>query len=139
MNRLPAEREFPKKFSSLPDIFQFLDDSLAELTRDRAVVHVFSLAVEEFFTNMVKYSPESSRDVRIRVSSEPDAAVVTLTDREVEPFDVTAARTPDTTLPLEERKPGGLGIFLSRELLDVVDYHYEDRCSTIILKKRLGA
>lgn len=138
MTGLPAEKEFPKKISSLPDIFLFLDDSLGKVSPDRTLLHLFSLAVEEFFTNMVKYSPEGTRDVRVRVSEEGGMAVVTLVDRDVQPFDVTAAATPDTTLPIEMRRPGGLGIHLSRELLDAVEYRYEDRCSTITLKKRPG-
>lgn len=138
MSGLPAEREFPKTISSLPEIFLFLDDSLGKVSPDRTLLYLFSLAVEEFFTNMVKYSPEGTRDVRVRVSDEGGVAVVTLVDRDVEPFDVTAAGTPDTTLPLEKRTPGGLGIHLSRELLDAVEYRYEDRCSTITLKKRPG-
>jgi len=39
-----------------------------------------------------------------------------------EPFDPSDAPEPNTTLPLEQRDPGGLGIRLIRRMMDRVDY-----------------
>ena len=41
---------------------------------------------------------------------------MTLTDYDVEPFDVTAAPDADVDLPIEQRSPGGLGLHLIRRL-----------------------
>jgi serine/threonine-protein kinase RsbW len=42
------------------------------------------------------------------------------------PFDPLSLPTPDVTLPLEEREPGGLGVHLVRNVMDEVEYGYRD-------------
>ena len=51
---------------------------------------------------------------------------MTLTDYDVDPFDVTKAPDVDVTLPIEQRRPGGLGLHLIRRLMDSVDYEYSE-------------
>lgn len=131
------ERKFSKTISSLDDVFLFLEEFFSTANIDPGSAYAISLAVEEFFTNMVKYNPESNRDITVRARRNGDAALVALVDEDVEPYDVSGAGTVDTTLPLEERKVGGLGIFLSKELMDDVSYEYAGRTSTITLTKKL--
>jgi len=98
-------------------------------------------AVEELFTNMVKYSTMSSAAVRIDLARIDGGVQVTLTDYDVEPFDVTRAPDADIELPIEQRKPGGLGLHLIRRLVDSIEYEYsrESRQSrTTIRKTRAG-
>jgi len=130
-------RRFNKAISSLDDVFQFLEEFYSTAVVDPGSAYAISLAVEEFFTNMVKYSPEGLRDITVRAARDGDAARVALVDEDVEPYDVSRAGTVDTSLSLEERKVGGLGIYLSKELMDDITYEYEGRTSTITLTKKL--
>jgi serine/threonine-protein kinase RsbW len=132
-----VEREFSKAFSSLDGVFSFLEEFFSSANVDPGSAYAITLAVEEFFTNMVKYNPEGDSDITVRVAREGDSARVALVDKGVEPYDVSKAGVVDTTLPLEERRVGGLGIFLSKELMDDVTYEYADRTSTITLTKKL--
>ncbi len=131
------ERRFSKSFSSLNDVFQFLEEFCSTAGIDPGSAFAISLAVEEFFTNMVKYSPEGLRDITVRAGKDGGVARVVLVDEDVEPYDVSKAGTADTALSLEEKKVGGLGIFLSKELMDDVTYEYAGRTSTITLTKKL--
>lgn len=131
------ERDFKKDIASLDEVFAFLDAEFARYDPDPAATYALALAVEEFFTNFVKYNPESDRDVTVGVRLEGDALTVRLVAHDVNAFDVTATGPVDVSLSLEERTPGGLGIHLSRHMLDDVRYDYTDRRSTITLVKRL--
>jgi anti-sigma regulatory factor (Ser/Thr protein kinase) len=90
---------------------------------------------------MVKYSTASDADVRIELTGIEGGVEVTLIDYDVEPFDVTAAPDVDITLPIEARRPGGLGLHLIRRLLDSIDYEYsgDSRQSRITFRKTAAA
>jgi anti-sigma regulatory factor (Ser/Thr protein kinase) len=61
---------------------------------------------------------------------------MTVTDHGV-PFDPTAAPAPDITLPAEERSIGGLGIFLTRTLMDGFRYERVGGTNVLTLEKKL--
>ena len=75
---------------------------------------------------MIKYSRTGANPVEIAIECGEEAVAVTLVDTDVEPFDVTAAPDADTGLPLEQRKPGGLGLHLVRRLVEGLSYEYRD-------------
>jgi anti-sigma regulatory factor (Ser/Thr protein kinase) len=123
---------------SLAQIFDFIDHFVdEERVSDDARNAVF-LAVDELFTNMVKYHPTNSSDVSIKLSTEGQTMIVQLVDQNVDPFDVTKKPDPDLSGSLDDREPGGLGIFLTKKFIDDVQYQHGDRTSTIILKKNFG-
>lgn len=130
------ERRFKKSFDSLGDLFAFLDEGLTPSVDNPAVSYALTLAAEEFFTNCVKYNRRSTNDITVRILTDDGTAVVQIVDEDVDPFDVTVANGADPSLPLEERRIGGLGIHISRELLDDLRYDYADGRSTITLVKK---
>ena len=52
-------------------------------------------------------------------------------------FDPRKTPAPDPETPIEERNPGGLGIFLVRSKMDEMDYRREDGWNIVILRKKL--
>ncbi len=122
---------------SLEGVFTFVSECLSSYSADPGTAYVVNLAVEEFFTNMVKYAPEGTHDIDVGLEKHGNAVVVTMVDRDVEQFDVTLPRPVNTSLPLEDRTPGGLGVHLVRQMVDSLDYTYANRCSTITFTKTL--
>lgn len=131
------QRSFPKNMGSLEGVFAFVSECLSSYSADPGTAYVINLAVEEFFTNMVKYAPEGTHDVDVGLEQHDNTVVVTMVDRNVDQFDVTLPRPVDTSLPLEDRTPGGLGVHLVRQMVDSLDYTYANRCSTITFTKTM--
>ena len=55
-----------------------------------------------------------------------------------EPFDPLQKQDPNVSLSAEERKVGGLGIFLVKQTMDEVKYSYEYGTNILTLKKNLS-
>lgn len=132
-------RTFPRDIARLDDIFRFLAASLEAqgIAPDPDLTFWVNLIVEELFTNLVKYGTDGVHDIEIGIASEDDRLVIHVTDFDIEGFDVTQAPEVDTAQPLSERKIGGLGLHLVREIADNVSYEYANRNSTITVTKRL--
>lgn len=137
---MTASRTFGRSFDALPAIFAFTRDEFARQGIDASLLPTVDFAVEELFTNMVKYGKGTEAEVRIALRGLASGVEVTLTDYDVEPFDVTKAPDADVSLPIEQRRPGGLGLHLVRRLVDSVEYEYsrESRESRITLRKTLA-
>jgi anti-sigma regulatory factor (Ser/Thr protein kinase) len=132
-----VQRSFPRSAAYLPEIFDFMDGFF-----DRAGVGdehrmPLQLAVEELFTNLVKYSRGGTRDILLDLRREGGRLVVSLTDFDVERFDIRTVPEISVDLDLNDRKPGGLGIHLLNRMVDDVGYEYVDGRSTTTFVKTL--
>ena len=78
---------------------------------------------DELLTNIISYAYQDNKehDIGIKVELSADRLKVSMVDDGV-PFNPLGLETPDTELPLEERKIGGLGIHLVRKMMDKVSY-----------------
>ena len=52
------------------------------------------------------------------------------------PFDPLAKEDPDITLSVEERKIGGLGIFMVKKTMDDVAYEFKDGKNMLTVVKK---
>jgi anti-sigma regulatory factor (Ser/Thr protein kinase) len=131
------QREFARSYSSLKGIFGFVRQFFESESVDPSHRYAVELAIEEIFTNMVKYSKGSAHNIRVQLEREDHHIEVCITDFDVEPFDPTQAGDVAVDRPIEERRPGGLGLHLIKKLFDSMEYEYIDRQSKITLKKNL--
>jgi anti-sigma regulatory factor (Ser/Thr protein kinase) len=94
-------------------------DGLAE-----DVTFHLTLALEEAVVNVITHAfeglpPPHSITVRLDITAASVTAEIIDNGRF---FDPTAAADPDLSLPLQERRPGGLGIHLMRNMMDRLHY-----------------
>lgn len=132
-----SQRSFTKSINSLETIFEFIHEFCELNEVDSETRYALDLAIEELFTNMVKYSNENNSDVRISLGLSGKTLEISLTDYGVKPFDPTKAKEVDVNLPLDKRKPGGLGIFLTKKLIETIQYEHIDGNNIIKLIKHL--
>ncbi len=132
------KKAFARSFDSLAAIYEYTEEALAANDLGDAVRFPVHLALEELFTNMVKYNPDADGEIDISVDASDAGVTVTLTEYAVDEFDVTTPREVDTDAPLDARTPGGLGLYLIQNLVDKLEYEYQDRRSRVIFTKESG-
>ncbi len=130
-------RSFRREVSALDDVFRFTSEFVGANPIDEAVAFAMNLAIEELFTNIIKYSADSGNDVSIHLDITDGDLVIKITDFDVETFDMTATGRGDVDKPLEERRVGGIGLHLVRNMVDKITYEYKDRNACITLVKHL--
>jgi sigma-B regulation protein RsbU (phosphoserine phosphatase) len=119
---------FERDIRDLEKVFAFVGG----FVNDRSV----DLAVEEIFTNFVRHNAGGKGVIEIRMERQDSGVSITLTDPDCPPFDI--GPDPDINAPLEERNPGGLGLYLTRKMMDRVDYTHDNGVGTVTLFKRVG-
>ena len=117
-----ATHTFPAELENLAAIRQFVQETAATLQADPNALHDVVLAVDEMAANVMVHGYQGNPGtVEVEVRPEGSALRVYLRDH-APPFDPTLHPMPDLTLPLEERPVGGLGVYLTRTLMDEVTY-----------------
>jgi anti-sigma regulatory factor (Ser/Thr protein kinase) len=137
--RTTVQRYFPRSLESLDGIFRFVGDFIAARSLDPELHMPVCFIVEELFTNFIKYNDTSPHDISLSLGHTPEQLTVRITDFDVDSFDVTHAPAVDTTKPLAERQPGGLGLHLVQQMATTLQYEYTERRSTITFTKSLEA
>jgi len=95
------------------------------------------IAIDELFGNIAHYAytPEVGKaTVCVEIGGDPLAASITFIDRGV-PYDPLAREDPDTTLSVEERTIGGLGVYMVKKSMDGVFYEHRDGQNVLTIKK----
>ena len=125
---------------NIAPVTEFVNGELALLRCPERVRHQIDVAIDELFGNIAHYAYDPDvgpATVRVEVLREPLAVVITFIDHGV-PYDPLSHAQPDVHAPLQERRPGGLGIFLVRRTMDDVSYEYKNGQNILRLKKRLA-
>jgi len=97
-----------------------------------------NVALDELLANVLAHA-KTGRDpcsVTVEVELDEERVTVTLTD-DGPPFDPFEQEAPDTTLSVEERPIGGLGLHLVGQLMDQVSYQRREGHNVVVLVKQL--
>lgn len=127
------------KVSEIPHLARLINEIGTELKLSSSFILNLNLALEEAVVNIISYAyPKEKNDqnINIEVQKENNLLIFTLKDKG-KAFNPTKVKKADTSLSVEERPIGGLGIFLIKKIMDEVDYQHIDNHNVFILKKRL--
>ena len=125
------EKKFSRNFEELKKIVAFTDEFFEAENVDDSMRYIVDLCVEELFVNMVTYDTETDANILIEMYPHEHGVEVSLTDYDVERFDPREAGEVDVDAPLEQRTPGGLGLYLVLKMADSIHYEYRNRTSKI--------
>lgn len=122
---------------NLHAVLAFVDGILEENGATMKTQMQVDLAVEEIFVNIAHYAyGDSTGKATIAVSCQNGEMTIVLQDSGT-PYNPLAKEDPDVTLSAEERKIGGLGVYLTKKNMDAVSYEYRDGLNVLTMKKQL--
>lgn len=123
----------PATLESLARISAFVNEASRRAGLDDHAAWQVELAVDEAATNIIQhgYDPAYPGIIELTWRIETDRLVITLRDygRRFNPDDVPP---PDVSSPLEERQPGGLGLYLMNRLMDQVQFDFDDTSGNLL-------
>ena len=95
------------------------------------------VAVDEIFSNIARYAYGAiCGEAEITVEVRDQMASVCFLDSGV-PYNPQLKEDPDVTLSAEDRKIGGLGIYVVKRRMDSVDYEYRDGKNILTVRKSI--
>ena len=124
------------------DQLAVIGDFVTEVARQaglgaRAVYHV-QAAVDEACANIIYHAYDFEGQGQIEVCCErtADDFVVTITDQG-RPFDPASVPAPDVNAALDDRKEGGLGLYLMQQLMDEVEHEFRQSSNVLTMTKHV--
>ena len=122
---------------NLSVVTDFIIEPMEELNCRPKILMQMELVIEELFVNVASYAYTSKKGnctVVREFEEEPRAITVTLIDSGI-PYNPLLREDPDTSLGVEERAIGGLGIFLVKKNVDEISYEHKEGQNILRFKK----
>jgi len=96
------------------------------------------LAVEEVVVNVISYAYTENSQGKIKLSCyvNNEQLIISISDWGI-PYNPLLKEAPDVDALLDDRPVGGLGIFLTKQVMDKVEYEYHDAQNILTLTKNL--
>ncbi len=131
--------EVDATIENLKQVMDFVNEPLAQASCPAKVQMQMELAVEEIFVNIANYAyapGKGTATILLELQKEPFLMTITFIDHGVA-YNPLEKEDPDVNLSAAERPIGGLGIFLTKEVMDNVSYEYKDGQNYLTLTKSL--
>lgn len=130
--------ELKAELAALEEMFLFLEKGCADLEVPLNAQRALELSADEAVTNVISYAyPEGAPGlVRLTLQRDHDEVSLTIEDQG-RPFDESGVAQPDLDALLEDRKIGGLGVFLMHKMMDRVESTRKGDSNRLVLAKKI--
>jgi anti-sigma regulatory factor (Ser/Thr protein kinase) len=122
----------------LENVISFVSDVCVRNSIPPGTERNLTLALDEMITNVATHAYPGGGEHRftLQITVSNEEFVARIEDDGVE-FNPTEHAIPDLDAPLEERKVGGLGIYLVRQIMTSVEYQRVAGKNVVTLRKKL--
>lgn len=127
--------KLPPSLEAMAQVTAFVEQSAEDAGLLMKLISQLNIAVDEIFSNIARYSGATDATVGVKVSN--GWVTLRFADNGL-PYDPTANAAPDINLSADDREIGGLGLFMVKKLMDIVEYEYHDGLNILTLKKRIN-
>jgi serine/threonine-protein kinase RsbW len=119
-----AHLTVPAEAAHLPSLTRSLQEFWTAAGLPMTQAHAFELALEEVFMNVVMHAASGAGTVlRVELAlALAEGGVIMTVEDDGPQFDPLSLPPPDVISGVTERRIGGYGVYLVRQMMDVVSY-----------------
>lgn len=124
----------------LDEVNTFVEETLEDLECSPRIAMQILVALEELYVNIASYAYApgvGEAIIRVDYDCKQDMVKLELADWGIE-FNPLEKEDPDVTLSAEERRLGGLGIYMVKKSMDLFTYERRDGKNIVTIGKKLG-
>lgn len=130
-------KTFAAEKEQLDVCLSFVNEQLQLAECSKKIINQIDLAIEEIFVNIVMHGYQTIKgEIEVHLDIYRDVMTLIFKDRGI-PFNPLSKIDPDITLSLDDRQVGGLGIYLSKKLMDSMEYSFANGQNILTIKKKI--
>jgi serine/threonine-protein kinase RsbW len=124
--------------AELDNLCSALEEFCRKLGLPGKATFPIKLSVEEIFVNIISYGYTDCLEhlIKIDISNQGGTLTIQIEDDGI-PFNPLETDPPDLEAPLEDRSTGGLGLHLTKHLMDSICYSRCHGVNHLVMQKRL--
>lgn len=118
----------PGRFEYLAAIADFISEAGCEANFAQDTIFHVQMAVDEACSNIIEHAYRGQDQGEIKLSSECQEGewIITIQDTG-RPFDPCAVPKPNLNIKVDDIKTGGLGLYFIHQLMDNVEFTFDDK------------
>ena len=131
-----TEKSFKAELNELPKVQEFIAGELKNNGSLKDIINQISLVTEEIFSNICNYAYDNSGDCKVKLEFNNNMVDIIFEDSGKK-FNPLEKEGPNINGSASERNVGGLGIYMSRNMMDNIDYKYENNKNILKITKKI--
>lgn len=129
------KRDFEVKKENLSAVQDFITEWCEKNGVSMKILMKLNVCTDEIVSNILFYSGAKSFSITCAVADDADDEIELIFSDDGKKFDpLTEAKEPDVTQRLEERKIGGLGIFMVKKMMKSCSYSRKDNINELVIR-----
>ncbi len=118
----------PGRFEYLATIADFVAETGHDAGYDQDMIFHVQMAVDEACSNVIEhaYQGQDKGDITLSCDCKKEEWVIAISDTG-RSFDPDSVPEPDLDASLEDIKTGGLGLYFMRQLMDEVEFSFDEK------------
>lgn len=131
--------KFPANIELVEDMIDPIISSLREIGVEHKKIYQVNLALEEILVNIAKYAYPDDKgiiDISYEIGDDNKQLIVVIKDKGIE-FNPLEKEDPDIEASVENRKIGGLGIYIVKNIMDDIKYQRSNNENVLEIIKKL--
>ena len=135
---MKKEIQIRNQVDDLQQVEAFVEEIGDELQLSPEMMMNFNLVLEEMVSNVIFYAypKENEASITLTATADDNSISFIITD-EGRAFDPTAHEDADMSVNPADRQLGGMGIFITRQIMDDVSYQRVNGCNILTMRKEL--